>query len=71
MHKEDPLKQLAIADPDLAKTVTNVLDQKGCPVSDQSIALLVEETLWGLVREISFGRTIASGYANLIGAVDV
>ena len=69
MHKEDPLKQLAIADPDLAKTVTAALDQKGCPVSNQSITLLVEETLWGLVREISFGRTIAIGYTDLIGDV--
>jgi len=51
MHKEDPLKQLAIADPDIAKTVTNALAQKGCPVSNKSIALLVEETLWGLVLD--------------------
>jgi len=71
MHKEDPLKQLAIADPDLAKTVTAALDQKGCPVSNQSITLLVEETLWGLAREISFGRTIAIGYTDLIGDVDL
>ena len=71
MHKEDPLKQLAIADPDLAKTVTTALEQKGCPVSDRNIVLLVEETLWGLVREISFGRTIASGYTDLIGEVDL
>jgi hypothetical protein len=71
MHKEDPLKQLAIADPDLAKTVTTDLDQKSCPVPKQSIALLVEETLWGLAREISFGQTLASGYTDLIGNVDL
>lgn len=70
MHKEDPLKQLAIADPDLAKTVTAALNQKDCPVSNQSIALLVEETLWGLSLEISFGQTIAIGYTSLIGEVD-
>ena len=58
MHKEDPLKQLAIADPDLAKMVLAALDQKGYPLSDQSISLLVEETLWGLALEISLGRTI-------------
>jgi nitric oxide reductase NorD protein len=71
VHKENPLKQLVIADPDLAKTVAAALDKKGCPVSDQNVALLVEETLWGLVREISFGRTIASGYTDLIGEVDL
>jgi len=70
MPKEDPLKQLAIADPDLAKKVTDALNQKSCPVSNQSIALLVEETLWGLALEISFGRTIAIGYTDLIGEVD-
>ena len=71
MHKEDPLKQLAIADPDLAKAVTTALNQKDGPVSNQSLTLLVEETLWGLAREISFGRTLAIGYADLIGDVDL
>jgi nitric oxide reductase NorD protein len=71
MHKEDPLKQLAIADPDLAKMVLAALDQKGYPLSDQSISLLVEETLWGLALEISLGRTIAMGYTDLIGEVDL
>ena len=53
MHKEDPLKQLAIADPDLAKTITAALEQKGYPVSGKSIATLVEETMWGFSLEIS------------------
>ena len=71
MHKEDPLKQLVIADPDLAKTVTAALDQKGCPVSGNSIATLVEETLWGFSLEISFGYAVAKGYVDLIGEVDL
>ncbi|MES0446783.1 MAG: VWA domain-containing protein, partial [Desulfobacterales bacterium] len=38
-----------------------------CPVSDKSIAMLVDETLWGLSQEISFGQAIAMGYVDLIG----
>jgi hypothetical protein len=71
MNKEDPLKPLAIADPDLAKMVADALDQKGCPVSNQIITLLVEETLWGLARELSFGQTLAIGYTDLMGDVDL
>jgi len=71
MHKKDPLKQLAIADPDLAKTVTAALDKKGYPVSDHNIALLVEETLWGFSLEISFGYAVAKGYVDLLKEVDL
>ncbi len=66
-HKEDPIAHLSIADPDLAEKVISGLKQKSCPVSDQSIAMLVDETLWGLSQEISFGQAIAMGYVDLIG----
>lgn len=66
----DPLTQLAIADPDLANAVRAGLKEKRCPVSDQSIAFLVKETLWGLSREISFGQAVAKGYTDLIGEID-
>ncbi len=69
LSKNDPLRQLAIADPDLANAVRIGLKEKRFPVSDQSIALLVEETLWGLSREISFGQAVAKGYTDLIGEV--
>nr|MBC8360663.1 VWA domain-containing protein [Candidatus Desulfatibia profunda] len=65
--KEKPLKQLAIADPDLAVAVSKSLAQKAGPVSSEDIALLVDETLWALSAEISFGRAVAEGYAELIG----
>ena len=67
MNETNPLKQLSIADPDLAGKVISGLKQKSCPVSDQSIAMLVDETLWGLSQEISFGQSIAMGYVDLIG----
>jgi len=64
---QDPLKQLAIADPDLAAKAKTVLDQKADPVPLEDIALLVNETLWALSEEISFGQAVAGGYADLIG----
>lgn len=64
------LKQLAIADPDLAANVKTLLDQKAAPVPLEDIALLVDETLWALAAEISFGREVALGYAGLSGEAD-
>jgi hypothetical protein len=32
--------------------------------------MLVDETLWGLSREIYFGYAVPEGYLNLIGEVD-
>ncbi len=66
----DHLKQLAIADPDLAANVKTLLDQKAAPVPLEDIALLVDETLWALAEEISFGQEVALGYAGLSGEAD-
>jgi hypothetical protein len=66
-QKKDLLAQLSVADPDLAEKVISGLKQKSCPISDKSIAMLVDETLWGLSQEISFGQAIAMGYVDLIG----
>jgi hypothetical protein len=65
--KEDPLAKLCVADPDLAKKVTAVLDQKNSPVPELILSMLVEETLWSLSQEISFGQSVAAGYLDLIG----
>ena len=66
-HKTDSLEPLALADPNIAKKVRAVLEQKERTVSDQPIKMLVEEALWGLSLEISFGRTLAFSFADLIG----
>lgn len=65
--KEDPLAKLCVADPDLAKKVTSALDQMNSPVSELILSVLVEETLWSLSQEISFGQSVAAGYLDLIG----
>ncbi len=69
-HNQNPLKKLAIADPDLATAVKTLLDQKAASVPLEDIALLVDETLWALSEEISFGQEVALGYAGLCGEAD-
>jgi nitric oxide reductase NorD protein len=66
----DPLSQLVLADPDLAEDVRTRLIQKNRRIPEKQIAILVEDVLWGLSLEISFGRTMALGYADLIGTSD-
>jgi len=70
MNKENPLEILAVADPDLADTVLSGLKKKENPVSSESVKMLVDETLWGMSLEISFGYAIAKGYVRLIENVD-
>jgi len=66
MEKENPLKLLAVADPDLADMVSAGLKNKKRSVSSENIRMLVDETLWGMSSEISFGHAIAEGYIELI-----
>ncbi len=70
MEKENPLKLLAVADPDLAEMVSAGLKKKKQPVSSENIKMLVGETLWGMSSEISFGHAIAEGYIKLIGNIN-
>jgi len=66
MEKENSLKLLAVADPDLADMISAGLKKKKRPVSSENIKMLVDETLWGMSSEISFGHAIAEGYIKLI-----
>ena len=63
----DILKQLNLADPELFQAIKTLLDQKTVSVSKKDVVILVEETLWALSMEISFGQSVARGYADLIG----
>ncbi|QTA90918.1 nitric oxide reductase activation protein NorD [Desulfonema magnum] len=64
---EYPIQQLSFADPELAETVAKGLKQKVPPVSLQDTTMLVDEIIWGLSQEITFGNAIAAGYVDLIG----
>jgi nitric oxide reductase NorD protein len=63
----DALKPLNLADPELFQAIKTSLDHKAVSVPDEDVAILVEETLWALSMEISFGQSVAKGYASLIG----
>lgn len=67
---KNAIKQLALADPELAGTVLERLKQKERPVPSGLADMLVDETLWGLSKEIGFGYAVAEGYAKLIQEVD-
>ncbi|MDM8552718.1 hypothetical protein QUF72_21735 [Desulfobacterales bacterium HSG2] len=67
MDTKDPIQQLIIFDPEFAKIIINTLEQKPSPVSHEDTAMLVDESLWGFSREISFGYALTKGYAALIG----
>ncbi|MCG6911566.1 MAG: hypothetical protein LJE94_15785 [Deltaproteobacteria bacterium] len=60
------LERLAAADPEMAADVGDITGRHG-PVTVERMALLLDETMWGLSLEVSFGRALAKGYARLIG----
>ena len=66
----DLLKQLELADPELAATVIDGLENKKSHASLQVISMLVDETIHGLSQEIAFGQAIANGFVELIGSVN-
>jgi hypothetical protein len=45
-----------------------MLDMAGTSVRQNDLAMLVKETLWALSQEISFGRAVGRGYAQLVAA---
>ena len=66
---QDAMDSLRLADPGLAASVAERLRRKRVPVSPELLDQLVAETLWALAIEVSFGRAVALGYAELIGEV--
>ncbi len=63
------LETLDSLDPSLAESVREVLERADPPIAAEAVDLLVNETLWGIVREESFGRAIAAGYLKLFAAL--
>jgi nitric oxide reductase NorD protein len=69
MHNIDLLSPLRAADPDLFTTVKTSLESKAVAGFEADVAILVEETLWAMSLERSFGQAVARGYSHLIGEV--
>ena len=67
---DDPIQQLSIADPGLATLLLDGLDQKKVSPAREDLSMIVDEILWGLSVEISFGRAIARGVVDLIGETE-
>ena len=67
---KNAIKKLAMADPELAGTVFERLEEKDIAISSALAEMMVDETLWGLSREICFGHAVAEGYLKLVGEVD-
>ena len=67
---KDPIETLSLADPELSREVLYRLNKnhkQQFTVSAKDLVLLLEDTFWGLEREVSFGRAIATGFAELLG----
>jgi len=64
------IKKLAVADPELAGIIFERLEAKETDISSALAEMMVDETLWGLSREICFGHAVAEGYLKLAGEVD-
>lgn len=65
----ESLEPLALADPESAAAVAARLARKTVPVGRLEVDHLVAETLRALGQEVSFGRAVALGYAELVGEV--
>lgn len=64
------LKKLSVADPEAAQIVANGLDRNNISFSSHDMSMLVDDTIWGLSQELSFGYAIAKGYISLLGNTD-
>ncbi len=62
----EPLRKLDLFDPDTGKLVRSGLLTDGTVVSPDALSALVDDTIWGLSLEESFGRAIARGMLSLI-----
>lgn len=66
----EPIESLHLLDPDLAARVQRQLERLDPAVSTAVAALLVDDIIWGLAREMSFGQAVAAGYLQLMTRVE-
>ncbi len=66
---QDPLSQLAIADPELAGAIAVAWQGQTVPLPASDVAMLADQIIWGLSQAEPLGRAIARGYADLLGGV--
>jgi hypothetical protein len=61
----DYIKELSFADPEIAKSVKEKIEQKRIRLSERQARMLFEEVTWALSLEYSFGNALAAGYISL------
>ncbi len=69
--RRNPLQELHTFDPETANTVKAQLDRMDARVSAETLSLLVDDTIWGLCMEVTFGHVIAEGFLDLIAGDSV
>lgn len=69
-NTENLLDKLAIADPEIAEMVATGLAEQEDPLSLSILSLLVDDVIWALAHEHSFGLAMATGYISLVPAVE-
>ncbi len=62
----DLLKDIFIADPEIAEEVASRISTEDIPALAACLKIFVEDTIWGLSLETFFGRSVALGYVGLV-----
>lgn len=65
------VERLEIIDPELSEKVAAILSDKTGRITNELVAMLEEETLWAMVKDIELGYLVAEGYAHLLGEVSM
>ncbi len=65
------LDRLEIIDPELSNRISCLLSEKNVPIPPDLVAMLEEETLWALLKDIELGYLTAEGFAHLLGEVSL
>ncbi len=66
MNSKTLLDKIYVADPEVAGIVVSGLEKQADRVPSLMISILVDDIIWALLQERSFGRTLAQGYLNLV-----
>ncbi len=64
------MEKLFIADPVIAHRVETALQRKKGKGDFQAAVIMVDETIWALSRETTFGKAVAMGFTGLLGDTD-
>ncbi len=69
IFRDTPMSLLFTADPETAVIVQEELKHHAPPISEEELAVIVNDTIWGLSQETALGHAIAAGLIELSGLV--